>query len=86
MGHHFPAARLEVGNADILVQAVARGLGIAQLSTWLIEDHLARGELVEVLPSYSTKGLPLYLLWLKSRQLLPKVDALIAHLSCSLRV
>ena len=84
--HFFPTSRLEVGNADILVQAVARGLGVAQLSTWLIGDHLARGELVEVLPSYSTKGLPLYLLWLRSRQLLPKVDALIAHLAGSLRV
>lgn len=84
--HYVPHAKLEVGNADILVEAVVRGLGVAQLSTWLIEDRLARGELVEVLPSFSTKGLPLYLLWRRSRQLLPKVDALISHLTASLSV
>lgn len=84
--HRHPHARLEVGSADIVVDAVCRGLGVAQLSTWLIEDHLARGELVEVLPSFSADGLPLYLLWLRSRQLLPKVDALLSHLSERLRI
>lgn len=84
--HRFPTSRLEVGNADTLVEAVARGLGVAQLSTWLIEDHLTKGELVQVLPSFPARGLPLYLLWLRSRQLLPKVDALINHLAGSLKV
>ncbi|SEL40360.1 DNA-binding transcriptional regulator, LysR family [Roseateles sp. YR242] len=84
--HHHPAARLEVGSAESWVEAVLQGFGVAQLATWLIEDKLHSGELVEVLPSFAIDGLPLYLLWQRSRQLLPKVDALLNHLSTRLRV
>ncbi|KQP49091.1 LysR family transcriptional regulator [Pseudorhodoferax sp. Leaf274] len=84
--HCHPAARLEVGNADSWVDAVLQGFGVGQLSTWLIEKRLASGELVEVLPSLAVDGLPLYLLWQRSRQLLPKVDALLHHLGAGLHV
>ncbi len=84
--HVQPVAGLEVGNAEALVEAVVQGLGVAQLSTWLVEDRLATGELVQVLPSWAVDGLPLHLLWLRSRQLLPKVERLLAHLGQHLRV
>ena len=84
--HLQPRARLEVANAQAWVDAVVQGLGVAQISTWLVGDRIARGELVEVLPSFAADGLPLYLLWQRSRQLLPKVDALLAHLGQGLRV
>jgi len=81
-----PEARLIVGNAEAQVDSVVRGFGIAQLSTWLIADELKSGALVEILPTLATEGLPLHLLWPRSRQLLPKVDALISHLGASLSV
>ncbi|MDF4004273.1 LysR family transcriptional regulator [Luteibacter sp. PPL552] len=84
--HVFPVPRLAVGSAEALVDAVGRGLGVAQLSTWLIDDHLARGGLVPILPSFAVEGLPLYLLWLRRRQNLPKVSALLAHLADRLRI
>lgn len=84
--HCHPAAKLEVGSAESWVEAVAQGFGVGQLSTWLIGDRLAKGELVEVLPSFAVDGLPLYLLWQRSRQLLPKVDALLNHLGSKLRL
>lgn len=84
--HYHPVAKLEVGSAESWVDAVVQGFGVAQLSTWLIEDRLARGELVEVLPSLAIDGLPLYLQWQRSRQLLPKVDALLGHLGAMLRI
>lgn len=84
--HCFPAARLEVGNADALMQALVRGLGVAQLPTWVIEGYLNRGELVEIMPSYAVRGLPLYLLWLRSRQSAPKVEALLGYLAGALSV
>ncbi|MET1117055.1 MAG: LysR family transcriptional regulator [Comamonas sp.] len=84
--HLQPSARLEVANAQAWVDAVVQGLGVAQISTWLVGDRIARGELVEVLPSFAADGLPLYLLWQRSRQLLPKVDALLVHLGKGLRV
>lgn len=84
--HCHPAAKLEVGSAESWVEAVAQGFGVGQLSTWLIGDRLAKGELVEVLPSFAVDGLPLYLQWQRSRQLLPKVDALLNHLGSKLRL
>ena len=84
--HCHPVTRLEVGNADSWVDAVLQGFGVGQMSTWLIEDRLAKGELVHVLPSLAMDGMPLYLLWQRSRQLLPKVDALLNHLGMHLRV
>jgi DNA-binding transcriptional LysR family regulator len=75
--HRNVEGRILVGNAEAQVGAVLHGMGIAQLPTWLIEDYLERKELVEIVPHLSTDGLPLYLIWQTSRQLLPKVASLI---------
>lgn len=73
-------------SAEAQVDAVAAGLGIAQLATWLVTDALRDGRVVEVLPQLATEGLPLYLLWPLSKQLLPKVDAVLEMLGESLRI
>lgn len=73
-------------SAEAQVDAVAAGLGIAQLATWLAADALRDGRVVEVLPQLATEGLPLYLLWPLSKQLLPKVDAVLEMLGESLRI
>lgn len=78
--------RLVVGSAEAQVQAVSSGLGLAQLATWLIRDELARGDLVEILPEMAVDGLPLYLVWPRSRQLSPKVDAAITLFAEKLRI
>jgi DNA-binding transcriptional LysR family regulator len=78
--------RIVLGSAEAQVGAVKAGFGIAQLATWLIEDELARGDLVEVLPELATAGLPLHLVWPRRRQLSPKVDALLDALTSGLRI
>ena len=78
--------RIVLGSAEAQVGAVKAGFGIAQLATWLIKDELDRGELVEILPDLATVGLPLHLVWRKSRQLTPKVDAVLALLTDGLRI
>lgn len=78
--------RIILGSAEAQVGAVRAGFGIAQLATWLIKDELARGDLVEILPEYATTGLALHLVWPRSRQLSPKVDALIELLTDGLRI
>jgi len=84
--HCFPQARLEIGDAEAHVEALRRGLGVAQLPTWVIEGHLQRGDLIEILPSFAVRGLPHYLLWLRSRQRVPKVAAMLQHLAGALAV
>jgi DNA-binding transcriptional LysR family regulator len=78
--------RIVLGSAEAQVGAVRAGFGIAQLATWLIKDELARGDLVEILPEHATTGLALHLVWPRSRQLSPKVDALIELLTEGLRI
>lgn len=82
----FMEGRIILGSAEAQVGAVKAGFGIAQLATWLIRDELARGHLVEILPHMATDGLPLHLVWPRSRQLIPKVDALITMLSEGLNI
>ena len=76
--------RVAVGDAVGQVSAILAGLGIAQLPTWAVQTQIAQGLLVEVLPQLATDGLPINLVWLKSRQYLPKVKLLLELLSSSL--
>ncbi|MBB4728322.1 LysR family transcriptional regulator [Xanthomonas arboricola] len=78
-------ARVVFGNAEAQVDAVVAGLGIAQLPTWLIDQHLQRGSLVAVLPQCDTEGLPLHLVWMRARQLLPKLSRLLECLQQGLQ-
>lgn len=78
--------RIVVGSAEAQVAAVKAGFGIAQLATWLVEAELQSGALVDVLPQSAVDGLPLHLVWPLSRQLVPKVDALITLLAERLRI
>lgn len=73
-------SRIVVGHGEAQVAAVLAGMGIAQLATWLVDDHLRDGRLVQILPEWTTDGLPLHLVWARGRQLLPKVDGLLAYL------
>lgn len=75
---------IAVGDGEGEVMAVLAGLGIAQLPTWLVQRHLDSGALVEVLPQLATDGLAMNLVWLKSRESLPKVSALVDYLSARL--
>ena len=76
--------RMAVGDAESQAIAVSRGHGIAQLPTWLVSQQLDASTLVEVLPQLATDGLPINLVWLKSRQGLPKVSALLDALAACL--
>jgi len=84
--HRDRPGRMVLGSAEAQVEAVKSGLGVAQLATWLIRRELDSGELVEILPEHATEGLPLYLVWPASRQLIPKVDALLKLLTNELRI
>lgn len=81
-----PRYRLLAGDASAQVAAVVAGMGIAQVATWLVQDELRTGALVEVMSDLSTAGLPLYLAWPRARQLTPKIDALLKALRSDLRI
>jgi DNA-binding transcriptional LysR family regulator len=72
--------RIAVGDGEGEVAAVLAGHGIGQLPTWLVQRHIEEGTLVEVLPDLATDGLAMNLVWMKSREGLPKVRALLDYL------
>ncbi|AVR05796.1 LysR family transcriptional regulator [Pluralibacter gergoviae] len=72
--------RMALGDVDAQMQALCGGLGVAQMPSWLVRRALARGELEVILPEQQPDGLPLTLVWPRRKQLLPKVDALLAAL------
>lgn len=78
--------RIVLGQAEAQVAAVEAGMGIAQLATWLVEQQIREGKLVSILPELATQGLPLHIVWQRSRQQSPKVQALISHFAASLRI
>jgi DNA-binding transcriptional LysR family regulator len=79
-------ARIVLGQAEAQVAAVEMGLGIAQLPTWLVEQQILDGRLIKILPQLATQGLPLHVMWQRSRQHSPKVKALIAHFEATLSI
>ncbi|MFT5534857.1 MAG: DNA-binding transcriptional LysR family regulator [Candidatus Paceibacteria bacterium] len=78
--------RIVLAQAEAQVAAVERGLGIAQLATWLVNQQIRDGRLIKILPLFATQGLPLHLIWPRSREHAPKVQALVAHLEASLSI
>ncbi|MBC3247967.1 LysR family transcriptional regulator [Pseudomonas lurida] len=71
---------LVIGNGDGLMQAALAGCGIVQLPSWLIQQPLEEGRLVEVLPQLATEGAAIRLAWVKNRQALPKVRVVLEAL------
>lgn len=78
--------RVVIGQAEAQIAAVEAGLGVAQLATWLVQEQLNRGTLVRIMPQLATAGLPLHIVWQKSREHSTKVQALIDHLEQRLHI
>ncbi|QTD31614.1 LysR family transcriptional regulator [Pseudomonas fluorescens] len=78
------AGNMIVGDGESQVMAVLAGHGIAQLSTWMLQEHLQTGALVEVLPHLATEGLPVNLVWRKKRHKLRRVRILLEMLAAHL--
>jgi len=79
-------SRIVVGDGDAQLGAVVAGLGIAQLATWVAGDALKAGQVVQILPGHDLNGLPLHIVWPRSKQLLPKVDSLLGYLAQHLQI
>jgi len=58
-------------------EAVRDGLGIGLLPDWLIKDGLASGELVQILPNWKAKDVPIHVVYAGQRVLPTRVSAFI---------
>jgi DNA-binding transcriptional LysR family regulator len=76
--------RIVAGDAEAQAALVLAGLGVAQMSTWLVGRHLRDGSLVQILPRHATAGLPIHVVWPKAKQDVPRVRELVEALCTAL--
>ncbi|MEB3766783.1 LysR family transcriptional regulator [Acinetobacter sp. MD2] len=55
--------RLSTDNLFVTKNAVLAGLGVAMVSSWIVKDELATGQLVQILPEWSAAPIPIYLIY-----------------------
>ncbi|MGL5303338.1 MAG: LysR substrate-binding domain-containing protein, partial [Aeromonas sp.] len=71
------AGALTVNDSETYLAAALAGLGIIQMPRIGVEELLASGELVMVLPQWQAPPLPVHALYAHRRQLSPRVLAFI---------
>ena len=75
-----PEPTLSLDDGRALVDAARAGLGITQAFGFLVDEAIARGELVEVLAPWSCEGPHIHALTHASARGLPRIRALLDHL------
>lgn len=69
--------RLRIDNSDALRRALLAGMGIAMLPGILVDADIKAARLVEVLPEYLAPIRPINLLYLRDRQMSPKLRSFV---------
>ncbi len=77
--------RMWTNNGDSCVAAALQGSGIQLQPTFLIDDELASGQLVEILPQFRSVELGIYAVYPSRKFVLPKVRAMVEFLAHKLR-
>jgi LysR family transcriptional regulator for bpeEF and oprC len=75
-----PRPRVRVSETDGLLEALLLGMGICQVPDYLVAGPIARGRLVELLPSYKAPPLPINIVHPPGRMLPARVRAAIEAL------
>lgn len=75
-----PPARVLVNDGEGIIAAAKLGLGLAQVPDNMVEQELARGELVEVLPSCRPEPMPISVVYPSGRLVPARVKAAIGAL------
>lgn len=74
------ASPFSANEATALLQAALAGGGVALQPTYLANPHLARGELVQLLPDWRVPRMTIYALYTSRRHLAPAVRAFLDFL------
>ncbi|UTY56090.1 LysR family transcriptional regulator [Massilia sp. erpn] len=77
---------LVCNNIEALIGAALRGLGLAYLPDFLVNDYLREGQLQAVLGEYVDDGGQFWLLWPSSRHMSPKLRVFVDFLCERLQV
>lgn len=75
-----PRSRLRVTETEGLVSALKLGMGLCQLPDMLVQDEIASGELIEVLPSCRPAVMPISVVYASGRLVPARVRAAVSAL------
>jgi LysR family transcriptional regulator, regulator for bpeEF and oprC len=73
----LPSSRVRVDGGDAVVRATALGMGIGQAPHYMVIDQLARGDLVELLPTMRPPPMPIAAVMPSARMVPTRVRALL---------
>ncbi|QRM45825.1 LysR family transcriptional regulator [Rhizobium sp. BG4] len=76
-----PTGRLDLDNATAIHQAAKSGVGLGYILKMIVRDDLARGVLVEVVPSASLKPIPFQVLHALGRMPTQRLQAFTAFIA-----
>jgi DNA-binding transcriptional LysR family regulator len=82
---HAPRGCLCFNDADLVLQAVLDGAGIAQMAGYQIRDHLAAGRLVACLAEYAPDGRGHYLCYLSRHHMPMRVRVFVDDMTQRIR-
>lgn len=73
----------EANSADAVYHATLAGMGVSRISTYLVNDDIAAGRLIHVLPEHMQTSSAIYAIYPERRNMAPKIrsflDFLTAH-------
>lgn len=75
-----PAPRLRLNDGEAMAEAAQLGLGITQLPHYMVDDAIAAGRLVALLPAAQPPGLPVHAVMPAQRHVPARVRALLQTL------
>jgi DNA-binding transcriptional LysR family regulator len=68
-----PPPTHEIGDGAAIVDAAVASLGLAQMPSSLVANHIAAGKLVSVLEAFTGARIEISAIWPSTKQLLPRV-------------
>ena len=77
--------RLIVNSTEVAAEMAASGLGIASLLSYQAMKHVAAGRLVEILPDYSVREIPIHIIQPAGRFTPAKVRTFVDEIGAGLR-
>jgi LysR family transcriptional regulator for bpeEF and oprC len=77
----MPRYVVSVNDARSYVNATVAGLGIARAARFMVQDHVERGELIEIFAEWECEPLPLYIVYPQTRHLSNKVRVFVDWLA-----
>lgn len=75
------ASRVRLSSLTAMKNLAVAGLGIAAVAPFVVETELARGQLVQILPEWSSRPVPIFAVFDPTRSLSPKIKVFVDGLS-----